>query len=49
MTYHDVAAFAQTWGLVLLVTCFVAVMGFVFWPRNRERFRQASQLPFKED
>ncbi len=49
MTYQDVAHFAQTWGLVLLVSLFVAVLGFVFWPRNRERFREAAQLPFDED
>jgi len=49
MTYQDVAHFAQTWGLVFLVLLFAGVLGYVLWPRNREKFRQAARRPLEEE
>ncbi len=49
MRYEDVAHFAQTVGLVLLVVLFVGVTAFALWPGNRARFKRAAQLPLQED
>lgn len=49
MRYEDVAHFAQTFGLVLLVVLFVAAAAFAFWPGNRKRFDKAAQLPLEEE
>lgn len=49
MRYEEVLHFAQTVGLVLLVLLFLAGVAFALWPRNRERFKRAAQLPLEED
>jgi cytochrome c oxidase cbb3-type subunit 4 len=49
MRYEDVAHFAQTFGLVLLVVLFVATAAFALWPGNRKRFDKAAQLPLEEE
>ena len=49
MDYHSVAAFAQSWGLVYLSVLFVAVIVYALWPGNREKFRRAAEIPFKEN
>jgi cytochrome c oxidase cbb3-type subunit 4 len=48
-TYNSLAAFAQTWGLVLFVAAFVAVVAYVFWPSKKKDFDEAAQIPLKED
>lgn len=49
MTYETASHFAQTFGLVFLVTLFVIVLGYTFWPRNREKFRRAANLPLERE
>ena len=49
MNYETAAAFAQTGGLNYFVVLFAAVIAFVLWPRNAERFREAAKIPLKED
>ena len=49
MTYDSMSYFAQTWGLVYLVALFAAVLVYALWPRNRGKFRDAADIPFKED
>ena len=49
MDYQTVSGFAKSWGLVYLVVLFVIAIGWALWPRNRERFDEAAQIPFKED
>lgn len=48
MSYQSVSAFAQSWGLVYLFVLFVAVLTYALWPGNRNKFRDAAQIPFKE-
>lgn len=47
--YTQAAHFAQTWGLVYFVAIFLGVLAYAFWPRNRERFDEASRIPLRED
>ncbi|MEM7173338.1 MAG: cbb3-type cytochrome c oxidase subunit 3 [Pseudomonadota bacterium] len=42
MTYQSVSAFSQTWGLVFLVTLFLVMLAYAFWPSNKERFNRAA-------
>ncbi|MFT5180231.1 MAG: cytochrome c oxidase cbb3-type subunit 4 [Alphaproteobacteria bacterium] len=49
MTYDSVSYIAQTWGLVYFVVLFGAVLVYALWPRNRRKFHDAANIPFKED
>ena len=49
MSYDAAAAFAQTWGLVYFVVIFAAVLVYALLPRNARKFRDAAQIPLKED
>ncbi len=49
MNFDSVSYFAQTWGLIYLVVLFAIVVAYALWPRNRKKFRDAANIPFKED
>lgn len=36
------------WGLWLM-TLFVGIAAWAFWPRNREKFSNAAQIPLNDD
>jgi len=40
--------FASVWGLWLMAV-FVGIVIWAFWPRNRERFEDASRIPLRDD
>lgn len=48
-TYAFLAAIAQQLGVVFFMTVFLAVVVYALWPKNRERFDSAAQIPLKED
>lgn len=43
MTYETVAAVSQSATLILFIAMFIIVLGYVFWPSNRERFENAQR------
>ncbi|NWG45879.1 MAG: cbb3-type cytochrome c oxidase subunit 3 [Alphaproteobacteria bacterium] len=47
--YERLAAFAQSWGLLLFVLAFVLVLIYALLPSNRETFRKAARLPLGDD
>ena len=49
MEYESFAAIARTYGLVYLVVLFVCVLAYALWPRNRKKFKDAAQIPLRED
>ena len=49
MNFDNISYFSQTWGLVYLVVLFAIVVVYALWPRNRRKFRDAANIPFKED
>ncbi len=49
MTFEDVAVFSRTWGLVYMVAIFVGVLIYALRPGAKKKFRDAAQIPFKED
>lgn len=38
MTYDTVATVSQVTSLLMFITLFLAVLAYVFWPGNRQRF-----------
>jgi cytochrome c oxidase cbb3-type subunit 4 len=48
-TYNAFAGFAQTWGLIYFMIMFGIVLAYVLWPKNRKKFDDAAQIPFRED
>ena len=48
-TYKVLAEFAQTWGLVLFVVAFAAVVAYALWPSNKKKFDDAARAPLRED
>jgi len=49
MTFHEASVFAQTWGLVFLSVLFAGVLIYALRPGARAKFKDAAQIPFKED
>jgi cytochrome c oxidase cbb3-type subunit 4 len=47
--YEDVLAFAQSWGAVYFTLMFAVAFIYAWWPKNRSRFDQAAQIPFKDE
>jgi len=49
MSYESFAGFAQTWGLVLFVAAFAAVVAYAAWPKNKQRFDEAARIPLNDE
>ena len=47
--YETLASFAQTWGLLLFVALFGAVLVYALWPKNQAKFDEAAQIPLQDD
>ena len=49
MTFQEVSSFAQSWGLVFLMTMFIVAVGYALWPSNKNKFDDAGNSPLDED
>lgn len=49
MDYETASVFSRSWGLLFLVALFLGGVAYALWPRNGERFRQASMIPLQDD
>jgi cytochrome c oxidase cbb3-type subunit 4 len=49
LSYETVARFAQQGGAVYFAVIFAVACAYALWPRNRDRFRRAAQLPLDEE
>jgi cytochrome c oxidase cbb3-type subunit 4 len=47
--FEDVLAFAQSWGAVYFVIMFAVAVIYALWPANRAGFREAAQIPLRDD
>lgn len=47
--YQAATQFAQTWGLWLLMACFIAAVVYALWPGNRDTFERAARAPLDGD
>jgi cytochrome c oxidase cbb3-type subunit IV len=48
-SYEQVAAFAQQSGLIYFFLIFCAIVVYAMWPKNKEKFDEASRMPLEED
>ena len=48
LTYETVAKFAQQAGTIYFALMFLIVLAWVLWPKNRQGFDEAAQIPFRE-
>ena len=49
MTYEKIVSISGTGGLIYFVVLFAIVIAFALWPRNAKKFRDAANIPLKED
>ncbi len=49
MTFESATVLSQTVALVLFIAMFVGIVVYVFWPGNKKKFDEASQLPPDDD
>jgi cytochrome c oxidase cbb3-type subunit 4 len=49
MSYESVARFAQQGGAIYFSVIFVVACVYALWPRNRDRFKRAAQMPLDEE
>lgn len=47
MDYESLRTFADTWGLVLLVVIFLAVLVYIFRRGSTERYKRAARIPME--
>ncbi|WP_169568394.1 cbb3-type cytochrome c oxidase subunit 3 [Sneathiella limimaris] len=48
VTFQDASHFAQTYGLVYLFGLFLIVLVYALWPKNKDKFDKAAQIPLEE-
>lgn len=49
MTFQEVSSFAQSWGLVFLMSMFIVAVAYALWPSNKEKFKRAAKSALDED
>ena len=49
MDYGTVAHWVKLGGTVFFFAFFMAVLLYVFWPGNRQKFKTASQRPISDE
>ncbi len=48
-TYAMVTRVSQSLGVVFFMSIFIGVVVYALWPKNRDKFSSAAELPLKED
>jgi cytochrome c oxidase cbb3-type subunit 4 len=48
-TYAFLAGIAQQLGVVFFMTIFLGIVAYAIWPKNRDKFDAAAEIPLKED
>lgn len=49
MNYDSMRAFADSWGLLLMVVVFVGVVFFVFRPHSKKTYDHMSKIPLNDE
>jgi cbb3-type cytochrome oxidase subunit 3 len=47
-SYKEILTFAQSWDAVYFLSLFLIVLGYVFWPSNQNKFRDAASIPLDD-
>ena len=49
MSYDQIAHLVKTGGTVFFFSFFLLVLVYVFWPKNKAKFKQASAMPISDE
>ena len=49
VTYEQIMQFTRSWDGVYFLIVFVVACIYALWPSNKERFRQAADIPLHDD
>jgi cytochrome c oxidase cbb3-type subunit 4 len=49
MTYETISRIAQQGGTVYFALLFLVGFAYAMWPKKRDEFHRAAQLPLEED
>jgi len=49
MEYEVLRKFADTWGLLFLVSVFFFVIGWIFRPGSKKLYEDQSKIPFQHE
>lgn len=49
MSYDQVAHLVKTGGTVFFFSFFLLVLVYVFWPKNKVKFKAASEMPINDE
>jgi cytochrome c oxidase cbb3-type subunit 4 len=49
MDYDTIASFSRSYGTIYLMITFLALCAYAFWPRNKDKFDRAAQMPLDKD
>ncbi len=49
VSYETLVAFSKSWGLIYMMSFFLCVCVYAFWPRNKERFERAKNSILGQD
>ncbi|MCP5372178.1 MAG: cbb3-type cytochrome c oxidase subunit 3 [Hyphomicrobiales bacterium] len=49
MTLQELSEVARSWWVVWLMILFTGVLFWAFRPKNRKRFEEDAQIPFRDD
>jgi cytochrome c oxidase cbb3-type subunit 4 len=47
--YEDVLAFSRSWDAVYFLAMFAVALIYALWPRNKEKFNRAAQIPLTSE
>jgi cytochrome c oxidase cbb3-type subunit 4 len=49
MDYETLRHFADSWGLLILAVLFVGIIVFIFRKGSTKRYREAAEIPLRDD
>ncbi len=49
VTFEQVLQFTRSWDGVYFLIVFLAACAYALWPSNKERFREAADIPLHDD
>ncbi|GGF72862.1 cbb3-type cytochrome oxidase subunit 3 [Terasakiella sp.] len=49
MSLDDIVSLARQLWVVWLLILFLGIIGFALWPRHKDRFDEAANIPLQDD
>ncbi len=49
LSFEEVLEISRSWDAVYFLAVFAAAVAYALWPRNKEKFARAAQIPLAND